>query len=217
MNDAIDIYCERLSPEFWAEPINAMTNASFFIAAALILWMLRRSPDTPTLILAILTICIGVGSFLFHTFAVGWAALSDVVPIALFISLAVGVALHRQFDISVRLAVAGALAFTLLAPLVGLTPLDRLIPSGSVAYIPALLALTFFAGVALWRRRAEAPALTAAAVTFGISLFLRSVDIAVCEAFPLGTHFLWHMFNAVTLYLVMRGLWRAGQPRTMPV
>lgn len=29
----VDIYCERLGPSFWAEPFNAVTNASFLIAA----------------------------------------------------------------------------------------------------------------------------------------------------------------------------------------
>ena len=31
--DRIDAYCERLGPAFWAEPVNALTNAAFPIAA----------------------------------------------------------------------------------------------------------------------------------------------------------------------------------------
>ena len=29
----IDAYCERLGPQFWAEPVNAATNGAFLIAA----------------------------------------------------------------------------------------------------------------------------------------------------------------------------------------
>jgi len=32
----IDLYCERTDASFWAEPANALTNAAFLIAAALI-------------------------------------------------------------------------------------------------------------------------------------------------------------------------------------
>ena len=35
---------------------------------------------------------------------------------------------------------------------------------------------------------------------------LRSIDNAVCDAFPIGTHFLWHLLAALVLYLFGRGL-----------
>ena len=67
----IDLYCERSSPEFWAEPINALTNASFLIAAGAI-WFTSRRSDTivPAVWLFIaLAAAIGIGSFVFHTVA----------------------------------------------------------------------------------------------------------------------------------------------------
>lgn len=30
---SLDLYCERCSPDFWAEPVNALTNISFLVAA----------------------------------------------------------------------------------------------------------------------------------------------------------------------------------------
>ena len=30
---AIDIYCERIDTAFWAEPVNAVTNLAFILAA----------------------------------------------------------------------------------------------------------------------------------------------------------------------------------------
>ena len=33
LNEQMDNYCERVGPEFWSEPLNAVTNAAFLVAA----------------------------------------------------------------------------------------------------------------------------------------------------------------------------------------
>jgi len=35
---------------------------------------------------------------------------------------------------------------------------------------------------------------------------LRPIDLEVCDYFPVGTHFLWHLLNAVVLYLLVSGV-----------
>src|SRR3546814_10308990 len=92
MNRAIDIYCERLGPCLWAEPLNAFTNLAFIVAGIVLVAALRRAGpavrrDPAMLGLVLLLFVIGIGSGLFHTFAVAWAALPDVIPVALFILL----------------------------------------------------------------------------------------------------------------------------------
>ena len=50
MFEAVDLYCERLGPGLWAEPINAITNAAFLIIAYFV-WQLanqRRSISIET-------------------------------------------------------------------------------------------------------------------------------------------------------------------------
>jgi hypothetical protein len=37
-----------------------------------------------------------------------------------------------------------------------------------------------------------------------VSLALRTADFAVCDAFPPGTHFIWHVLNATVLYVLLR-------------
>jgi len=37
----IDLYCERLGPGLWAEPLNALTNLAFLLTA-LASWQLAR-------------------------------------------------------------------------------------------------------------------------------------------------------------------------------
>jgi Ceramidase len=86
MNDYIDLYCERIMPGLWSEPLNALSNLSFFIAAWAIWKLAQRQKKVPISIwvLIILAVAIGTGSSLFHTFATGWASLLDMVPILLF-------------------------------------------------------------------------------------------------------------------------------------
>ncbi|WP_244476391.1 ceramidase domain-containing protein, partial [Methylobacterium sp. Leaf88] len=146
-------YCERSDPGFWAEPVNALSNGAFLIAAALAAARVRRARtgDRPALLLSALVAVVGVGSFLFHTLAVRWALLADVIPIALFIYAYFLLAMRRYFGLGTGAALAATLAFA--AVNLGLEPaLDGLtgrstdaLTNGSIAYAPAILAL---AGVA---------------------------------------------------------------------
>jgi len=43
-----------------------------------------------------------------------------------------------------------------------------------------------------------------AVMIFTVSLALRTIDLAACETFPVGTHFLWHLLNAAVLYVLLR-------------
>ncbi|MEM9127298.1 MAG: ceramidase domain-containing protein, partial [Pseudomonadota bacterium] len=81
----IDGYCERLDAGFWAEPINALTNIAFLLAAAVMAWRTRRLQSPLCTALVVVLAAIGVGSFLFHTFATVWSAMTDVVPIVGFV------------------------------------------------------------------------------------------------------------------------------------
>ncbi len=59
--EQVDGYCERLGPGYWAEPVNAVTNAAFLIAAAVV-W--RQTAGLPLArALAIVLAVIGVGSY----------------------------------------------------------------------------------------------------------------------------------------------------------
>ena len=85
----------------------------------------------------------------------------------------------------------------------------RVVPEnlgGSLTYAPALVALFGF-GVYHYRtQQQERWTLLAAAAAFLLSLSFRTVDADVCDAVPIGTHFMWHVLNAVVMYLLFRGL-----------
>lgn len=192
---AVDGYCERLGPEFWSEPLNAVTNAAF-VLAAVILW--RRSFGMGRVLCIILGI-IGVGSFLFHTFAQPWAGVADVVPILIFVLVYIYAA-NRDFW---GLSVWPALGLTaLFLPFAAVTaPLFGLIPGlgGTAGYAPVPLLIAIYA--VLLRRRAPQ---TARGLAIGVAILLvsmaaRILDDPLCALLPIGTHFVWHLFNAVML------------------
>ncbi|MBV6659092.1 MAG: ceramidase domain-containing protein [Devosiaceae bacterium] len=195
-----------MGPGFWEEPLNAITNGAFLIAAGLLALGLRNSRDMPSWVLVGLLTAIGIGSFLFHTFATQWAALADVVPIIAFIVAAIVIALRRRFDLPWQAAALGGAGFLLAAPMVLGTPLATLIPNGSASYVPPLIVLVAIALGLAAQRSTYAWYFLAASGVFVVSLTLRTIDPTVCDAIPIGTHFGWHVLNAVTLYLIVRGL-----------
>jgi hypothetical protein len=199
---AVDLYCERTDPSFWAEPFNAVTNASFLIAAlvALVQWR-RGGNDWPVLALIVVTFAIGIGSFIFHTVATSGAAKFDTIPIAVFIYGYLLLALRRYLGLPLVMSIAILVAFSAFNYAeAALVPVGAL--NGSHAYLPALAALLAVA----WPVRASRAGrlMFAAAGTLVASLTFRSIDMAVCDALPLGTHFIWHSLNGLALYLLLR-------------
>ncbi|MHA3978898.1 ceramidase domain-containing protein [Halovulum sp. GXIMD14794] len=196
----VDNYCERLGPGFWAEPLNAITNAAFIIAALVVWAILGGKRDPGARVLTVILFAIGVGSFLFHTYATRWAGAADVLPILLFILVYIYLATRRFFEQGI---LGGAFMVALFFPfswavtlLVGSVtgPLN-----GSLGYVPVPVLILIYAAI-LWR---GAP-LTARGLAIGagillLSLFFRSIDEAVCSVVPIGTHFLWHSLNALML------------------
>lgn len=202
---SIDLYCERLGPGLLAEPINAITNLSFVVAAIAIWYQARRldSLSSGILLLIGLMVAIGLGSGLFHTFATGWARVLDILPILLFQVVFMWIYGRRIIRISTGKLVAAVVIFLVSAYFC--RQFQHLF-NGSLIYAPALLLLIAL-GIYHYRHaRNHRHLLLWATGVFLLSLFFRSIDMAVCEYVAFGTHFLWHVFNGVLVYLVALGL-----------
>ena len=202
---AVDGYCERTGPGYWAEPVNALTNMAF-LAAAVVIWPRVRGLPAGQGMVVLLAV-IGVGSWMFHTHANRLTGLMDVVPILAFILSYVFVA-SRDF-LQLRPWQAGLIAAAFLPYAMALVPLFGTIPflQVSALYWPVPMLILIFA----WLLRTTAPA-TASGLATGagvltLSLVFRSLDGTLCAAFPLGTHFLWHLLNAVMLAWMVE-VWR---------
>lgn len=198
-SEQIDGYCERVDFAFWAEPVNAVTNLAFLIAA-FVMWRRIKGQNMP-LAMALISIltAIGVGSFLFHTLATQWASLADVVPILCFILLYIYIANRTFWGLGFWVSIGLTALFfpyaALTVPLFG--QLSFL--GSSAAYAP--VALLIFAYAVLLRRRCPETArgLFIGASILVLSLAFRSADLPVCGSIPIGTHFMWHILNGLML------------------
>jgi len=284
----IDIYCERVSIAFWAEPINALTNVAFIVAGLGALWlearrngagsgrsamlagvcalglisvlavliggawaaakgaapmalvlsaagihlaflaiMLVRLPSAfaapgvewPVLWLSANALVVGVGSFLFHTVAQPWAGAADTGPIMLFILGYFTVAMNRFAGLSWGGAAVATACF--LGGMVALSAALRFavgdMIGGSQSYFPALLALF---GIGWWlSRHRDHPAgraLMQAGGVFAVSLVMRTLDGPICDIFPIGTHFAWHLLNGLVFWILLRALVLHGRAVSGP-
>ena len=199
-------YCERTGPGLFDEPVNALTNLAFFIAAWGA-WSLakknRRALSAEVWVMIGLAVAIGIGSTLWHTFASPWAQPLDWVPILLFQLCFLWVYGHRQLGVRGPIVALGGVLY-MSAVLLGKQ--HEAWMNGILIYTPALL-LSLAVGLHHWRVGKQEPfVLLAAAGFFCLALFFRTIDLMVCPCWPLGTHFLWHVFNGVVVYLAMRCL-----------
>ena len=223
-------YCERgAEAAFWAEPLNALSNAAFLLAAIAAGRELARWPTggrrTFEALLVLLVAVIGIGSFLFHTLATRWAMYADVIPIGLFMLAYWGYTLRAYLRLNWLGVAVGMVAFVLALRLAGqITCRPGLFAdpaatgpclNGTVGYVPAFLAMAGIGALlALDRHPAWRWVATAAAV-FLVSMTLRTVDQEICGFTHVwgrqrGTHVFWHLLNATTLYLLLVAAIRHG-------
>lgn len=200
--DLLLMYRERNgSPAFWAEPLNALSNVAFLIAASLA-WRLavRRGAMTRmTAILVTLAFAIGLGSFAFHTAAGPMTYVIDVGPIALLMLLFLWLASREM--LGWPLFAAAAFVVVVLATAFALMPL-RQPGNGSLFYLPALLGMVILGGLRSMRGGEGSHLLLVAGMVFLLALTARTVDWSV--PWSTGTHFVWHLLNGVVVYLGLR-------------
>jgi ceramidase len=232
-------YCERgTNAALLAEPINAVSNVGFLLAALiglqLVMWRPpeERSPDL--FLLPVLVLFIGLGSLAFHLYADQGTALADVLPISVFMLVYLGFALNRFLGVPPGFTVLLVIGFAAIMAMTGQVRCwdggigipgpgihtAKLCLNGSIFYLPALIALIIVGLVAEERRHRAAPYLLWAAAIFAVSITLRSLDVALCdqvliEGRKVGTHFAWHILNALTLFLLLRASLE-GVPRSLP-
>lgn len=211
----LDLYCERTGPEFWSEPINALTNLAFVAAG---LWGVRetrrRDAGSFAMVLCWWVVAIGIGSFAFHTDATRLTMWADVLPIAGFTLAYTLYNLRIFLTFSWPKSLAIFFAFYAAATLVTLSVPDwlREASNGSTGYLPPFFALIFFG---IWVIRAGHAAgwfNIAAASIFVVAVTFRALDPVVCETLPLGTHFLWHSLNGLMLGVILAAVTRYAAP-----
>ncbi len=193
----IDIYCERTDPSYWSEPVNAVTNAAFIIAAV-IMWR-RTGGLIWGRILSTILFATGVGSYLFHTHATAWASAADTTPILAFVLTYVFLANRDFWGWPLWAALLGAAAYIPYSMV--LTPVFEALPFFTISSFYWPLPVLIFAYAILLRHRQPDTArnLAIGAAILCASLTSRSMDMPLCPQIPLGTHWLWHCLNGLML------------------
>jgi hypothetical protein len=235
-------YCERGSnPAFWAEPLNAVTNGGFILAAfAGIVMIAKRPPSGRSFWSAFFVlnfIAIGVGSFLFHTVPNVNTALADTGPIGIFMLTYLIFALRRLAGASLLATAAAIGAFVgFMAMSFKMQCWDGHmgfwldVPhgaqakclNGSLGYGPALVAMWLIAAWLGLKRHPAALPIFGAALTFAASLTFRSLDQRLCADWVvlghrMGTHFIWHLLNSLTLFLLLSASIKYSRRRTQEI
>lgn len=223
-------YCERgADAAFWAEPLNALSNAAFLVAAIAAGRELARRPArgqrTFEGLLVMLVAVIGIGSFLFHTLATRWAMYADVIPIGLFMLAYWGYTLRVYLGLNWLGVALGMAAFVWALQVAGqITCRPGLFSApgatgaclnGSVGYAPAFLAMAGIGGLLVLDRHPAWRYVAGAAAVFLVSMTTRTIDLELCGFTQVwgharGTHVFWHLLNATTLYLLLAAAIRHG-------
>ncbi|RIL05945.1 MAG: hypothetical protein DCC75_11280 [Proteobacteria bacterium] len=206
------IYTETQLGRFPVEPWNTASNFAFLVIIIYFGWLTRFDVRRfPFLSLTIPILGVGfIGGTLFHATRVHkiWLYL-DFIPIFV---LAVSSALFFWLKIiSSKLWACLACILTLLAPRLLIFSLG--VPRGlriSLGYTALAVAILLPAVLAIRARSWQnlrwllgSVIAFSAAITFRI-LDRHAADGPLAELFPMGTHFLWHLFGALSVYCMMR-------------
>lgn len=208
----LDNYCERLDGSFWSEPLNAVSNLAFALAAIAV-WLLieqasrssgRTAGRWQVRTLAVIIFLIFLGSGAFHTTATRWGAIADTGFIAVYLVYYIVLFAGLFWGVPWRFAWLAAPVFVGFTALVALGA-NAVGVGGPGMYLAALIALIGLGGSLHFSRQPQLKPygvrFVGIGLLFAVSLTFRTLDDPLCESLPIGTHFLWHIFNAVVLYL----------------
>jgi predicted membrane channel-forming protein YqfA (hemolysin III family) len=194
---------------FIAEPWNAVTASFFVFIAAAWLWRLRgRYRESPFLVACLpILLAGGIGGTLYHGLRTERAYfLLDVIPIQLLAlagSVFIAIKLWKRRGwlylvgaIAIYIGVS-ALLFNLLLP-----TSRQLAVNLNYAALATMVVLPIAIRLIATKFR-HGSWFAAGLVAFAIAWFFRLVDERVGVYLPIGTHWLWHTFGAISTALVI--------------
>ncbi len=206
----IDNYCERQKqPDWLAEPLNLITNICFVIGAVMVLRMLRfyrqiTKANWDILLLTFTLAVIGFGSAAYHSMPSHTTLLMDVLPITLFIHIYLVSFFVRVVGMKIIYAIMVLIAFFAAGQYFSahFSP-DTL--NGTIMYVPTYLMLIVMVLILCFVKQSPLYLhLINTAVIWTFSLAFRTMDMDICShTSHVGTHFLWHILNAVVLYRML--------------
>ena len=204
---AVDDYCQLTGPGLDGELMNALSNGAFLIAAIAGWRLLSVYPHAKAhrtiRALTLLAALAGIGGYLFHRSDAAWARLGETVPILAFMLLYVWLLLRRFFHWNFLVAIP-VLALYAAAIYWFETQTPGQAPFGRAMNLPTLVLFLLSAiGFLMRLREAFWPMLWALAVLLASSA-VGMADAPICPQLGLGSHVIWHLLDALLLYLLLR-------------
>lgn len=191
-------YCEQTS-FFVAQPMNVVSNLGF-IGIGLWLWREQK----PRVLVAI-PLTIGLSSGLWHGTEQVWALILDVSCVLLGVTY-IGVTLLNTVDTrwtANKKAFLSLFAALLCIATAYLFPIDNLRTS---FFLPLAFFMLFPSSLPFAETVVEERGFRIAGLALLLACFFRAADLPLCSSFTFGTHWLWHLFTALSLFYVIERL-----------
>ena len=150
-------------------------------------------------ILSFILFSIGCGSFLFHTFAQTWAAILDVTAILIFILTYIFLANRRFLAWSKMVSLIGVILFFPYQLLFASILSNIQFFGSSAQYVPVAILIFFYSALLHKSKSNLSRELFVGATILSLSIFARTIDEPLCLIVSVGTHFIWHILNAIML------------------
>lgn len=204
-------YCETLSAlsaqsvAFPIEPANTVSNSVIVLFGLASLYMVvKRAPRAYDLYIAsALLIACGVGSGIWHGLRDGQALFWEVQAGLLFL-LGLAVCWSRRLWSPI-----GTLLFVIAFAVAFIYSRQYFAVSNQrwVAVAPAVVLFGCILATQTVMRSKKAALLGLAAMGLSLTaLGFRTYDLEWCDTFPMGTHWLWHIFNSAGGFTAMMAI-----------
>ncbi len=194
-------YCEFYQHFWLSEPLNAITNFAFFIGAYYLYKLIKNENYNRKLgvSLIVMMVILGIGSLAWHSYRVVPTLLLDEIPIYIFIVFAFYFliqSLTRNYKFTIILLLFTALVYYLTFAYIPMLSIFQ----GSLKYV-FVLWIFFILNILVTHKFGSSYSFVLPLSILALALVFRIIDFHICPVFPIGTHFLWHIFVATAMYL----------------
>lgn len=203
LEKGMSTYCESGVGLFYTQPINTISNIALLISAYFAYQLIKTNHINNRVIkiLPFILAVTGIGSMLWHGLPNLLTSFADTLPLFAFVLVSLFFLLDKL--LKKRVLVWQIL---LIFILVEIPFIFHILPSfnGFLSYLIVLIFGVFVFYGLTKKYKTLTSDLTIVIVLFAIALFFRTLDHTVCSVLSIGTHFIWHILNALVLYLLIR-------------
>lgn len=199
------VYCEPALFNGLFEPLNVLSNIIFIILGILLFNRVKRKSVNSFLskVFPVLFVAIGIGSTLWHYFRSDLSFRFDVTPVIVLITLHVAcyAKVVGKTVIEKLLLFLSVFAFLSIGLLLKAQYEYWLFNYNGVLYIAIWFYYMFVWLYSLFTYKLRQKSMPLIMALFTLAILARQADMLSCETFGFGSHFLWHLFSAVALFL----------------